>query len=68
MTALGPNEYRCNVCKGVFDKGWSDEEAKAELDSGIFGDVPVEECDVACDDCWKKMGLHHDGPKLVGDG
>lgn len=55
MPNLKPNEYQCSVCEGVFDKGWTDEEAKAELD--VKFQVPVEQCDVVCDDCYKKMGF-----------
>ena len=29
-TILKPNEYQCEACKGVFEKGWSDEEALNE--------------------------------------
>ncbi len=53
---MNPNEYKCAVCHGVFEKGQTDEEAEAELKE-TFGDVPVEECDIVCDDCWQKMGL-----------
>lgn len=47
--------YKCSACGGTFEKGWSDEEAKKELADKF--DVPVEECAIVCDDCYKKMGL-----------
>jgi len=48
--------YTCALCKGVFEFGWSDEEAKAELEENFEG-FTTEECDVVCDDCYKKMGF-----------
>jgi hypothetical protein len=47
---IGKDEYRCEGCGGVFKKGWSDEEALAELKE-VWGDIPVSECGVICDDC-----------------
>jgi len=56
MTKIAANEYKCAACGGVFEKGWSDEEAAAELNAR-YGGIPVEACDVICDDCYNKMGL-----------
>jgi hypothetical protein len=50
-----PKQYTCAVCKETFDQGWSEEEAEAELAS-TFG-VPKDECDIVCDDCYRKMGF-----------
>lgn len=53
---VGPNQYRCAHCGGIFDKGWSDEEAWAEH-TAKFGDTfKPEQTDVICDDCFKAMG------------
>lgn len=49
------DKFTCAVCGETFDKGWSDEEALAELDK-TFG-VPVEECSAVCDSCYNKMGF-----------
>ena len=49
------NEYQCAVCHEVFYKGWTDEEATTEL-AETFA-VPVDECDLVCDDCFKEMGF-----------
>ncbi len=65
---MNDNEYRCVKCGGVFEKGWSDEEAEKELSDGIHGDIPVSDCAIVCDDCWKEMGFDREGPKLIGDG
>jgi hypothetical protein len=56
MARLKTNEYKCEACGGVFEKGWSDDEAVAELDA-TFGGVPVEDCAIICDDCYRKMGF-----------
>ena len=57
------NTFQCAMCKGVFEKGQSEEEALAELKQH-FGDIPPEECGMVCDDCWQK--IHPDKhPHLV---
>lgn len=48
------NEYRCTLCHNVYTKAWSDEEARAEMQSYWPG-VAQEECAVICDDCWQKI-------------
>lgn len=48
-----PETYTCAVCRGTFEKGWSEEEAQAELKQDF--NVPVEQCDIVCDDCYKEM-------------
>ena len=47
------NEYKCSMCKNVYEKGWEDEEAKKEAKE-IWGDIPTEEMCVICDDCFNK--------------
>lgn len=44
--------YTCAMCGETNIKGWTDEEAEAEKDD-IFGPVPLEDCDVICDDCFQ---------------
>jgi len=46
--------YTCAACEGVFDYGWTEEEALAEKEEN-FGDMPTEEMAVVCDDCYNKM-------------
>lgn len=48
------NVYTCTICKGVYNKGWSDEEAEKELEQK-FGKRNIEDCDVVCDDCYNKF-------------
>ena len=52
----GENQYRCAACGGVFDKGWSDEDAKAEH-TKTFPETPLDDCAIVCDDCYKRMGF-----------
>lgn len=48
--------FTCAVCKETFASAWSDDEARAELRSN-FGNVPVEQCALACEDCVRKGDL-----------
>jgi hypothetical protein len=47
-------EFRCAACGGVFDKGWSDDEAAAELGRAFPG-FTTDDCDLVCDDCYDRM-------------
>ena len=48
------NEYQCAKCRGIYEKGWTDEEALEEQES-IFGKIPEQEKAVICDDCFNEM-------------
>ena len=51
------NEYQCAQCKGIFEKGRSDEEAVKEA-VGTFGKSPAEwkvEAVLVCDNCYQLM-------------
>ena len=48
------NEYQCAMCKGIFEKGWTEEESVSELKEN-FGDISKEDCDVICDDCYNAI-------------
>lgn len=45
--------WQCDDCGGVFEKEWSDKEAEKELRAN-FGNIPVEQCGLVCDDCYQK--------------
>lgn len=50
------NQYQCAMCKGVFDKGWSDEEANQELIDNFGKDIAENEpLDIVCDPCYQKI-------------
>ena len=46
--------FKCVACRGTFNKGWSDEEAIAEHQEH-FPEVPLEETDLVCDDCYQLL-------------
>lgn len=50
-----PNTFTCANCKGVFEKGWSDEAAAAELTENFGSNVSTADCEVVCDDCYKQI-------------
>lgn len=55
MTSVAENEYRCAVCNGVFTKGWSEAEARAEA-AELFGQQPdTHDMEIVCDDCFQKI-------------
>lgn len=49
---MGPDEFECQVCHGIFEKGWTDEESAAEGEAN-FGDIPEDEKALICDPCWE---------------
>jgi rubredoxin len=46
--------YTCEQCGGVFDAGWTEEEARAEQRQN-FGDMPDGVMAQVCDDCYKQI-------------
>lgn len=46
--------YQCAMCERTFESERSEEEALAEKQE-LWGDVPIEDCDVVCDDCWQEV-------------
>ena len=48
------NEYRCAVCQQVYDKGVSDEEAKAEAEQ-LWTEEELEDTELVCDDCFNEI-------------
>lgn len=56
LLVVGPGQFVCEICIGVFDKAWSDDEAAAELSEKFNGATPSES-GVVCDDCYRQMGF-----------
>ena len=50
-----PIKYKCAVCKGEFTSGWTDSEAKKELEQQFPGFKP-EDCEILCDVCYNLQG------------
>ena len=53
---VGPNQYRCDCCGMIYEKGWTDEEAAAETKE-VFGVEHGDDDAVVCDTCFKMMGF-----------
>lgn len=51
---MAANQFKCAICEQTFDKDWTDKEAEAEL-MEHFGNYSKEDCDIVCDDCYKRM-------------
>ena len=49
---LKENEYQCAKCEGIFKYGQSEEKALQEKEM-LFPEVPIEDCAIICDDCFK---------------
>jgi hypothetical protein len=49
---LKKDEFRCAMCNKVFTKGVSDEEAFDKFHEE-FPDIPIEDTDLICDDCYR---------------
>jgi len=48
-------KYQCAICKGIYEKGLSDDEAEQEM-KDVFGEnVTVDDCGIVCDDCYNDM-------------
>ena len=57
MRQLKKNEYQCAMCRKIYTKGWSDEEARRECEA-VWGSQPEDipgGFNQVCDDCWKEM-------------
>ena len=50
------NEFKCAMCGGIFEKGWTDEEAMKECKEN-FGEkmASAEDYEVVCNDCYQKI-------------
>lgn len=48
------NQFKCEMCGGIFDKERSDEETQAEAQElWNIDKLPEEEQAIVCDDCFK---------------
>ena len=52
---MKPEEFKCEECGGIFEKGWTDNEARLEQIENEFGNIPNNQLAVICDDCYKKI-------------
>lgn len=52
---LKPNEFRCFECGGVFDKGWTDEEAIEEEKRNFGANADPDGAELLCEECYLKF-------------
>lgn len=54
---LKQNEFQCAMCKGIFEKGWSDEEAEKEAEElwGKKTSISDPRMVIVCDNCFQKI-------------
>ena len=50
---MAAETFTCALCRGVFEKAWSDAEAESEYAS-LWSDAPGP-VDVICEDCFQKF-------------
>lgn len=55
ITPLASNEYRCASCAGVFEKGWTNEEAEAERAMNGWESMADDDMALVCEDCYQKL-------------
>ena len=48
------SSFKCAMCGGEFETGWSDEEASAEFNQ-YFPEHDIKNADTVCDDCFNKI-------------
>ncbi len=48
-------KYKCAICKEVYFYGWTEKEAENELKENFGGLISTEDCELVCDDCYKKI-------------
>ena len=65
MTDTKPT-YECAMCHETYECGWSHEEALAESKE-LFGDIPADETEVVCDDCFKEMTASYSPKQFLTD-
>lgn len=46
--------FTCEICRGVFEKAWTDEEAMAEAEEA-FPTSDLTDTGLVCDDCYEKV-------------
>lgn len=53
MLVKNPDVFTCGLCKGVFPKGWTDEEAENEYQEKFGESAPTgDDRALICEDCY----------------
>lgn len=53
MTINNGAFFTCEKCNETFPKGWSDEEALAEMEKNGLGNLNEDELGVLCEECYR---------------
>jgi hypothetical protein len=48
------NEFQCELCRGIYEKGWSEDDAKAEFGKDFPG-FQLSDAGLICEDCYNKI-------------
>ncbi len=54
-------DFICACCNETFPQEWTDEEALEEKKE-LFGDMPLEEMEKVCDECFYKLMKFNEHP------
>ena len=54
-------EFTCACCKETFPQEWTEEECLKEKQE-LFGDMPMNQMEKVCDDCFYKIMKHNKHP------
>lgn len=54
-SCLRQNEFRCSICRGVFEKAWTDDEAASEAVQRWGGAALAQGASVVCEDCFQNL-------------
>lgn len=46
--------YTCSICEETYESDCSIEETLAEKEA-LWGDIPLEQCESVCDDCFRRI-------------
>ncbi len=49
------DEYKCSMCKKVYQKGWTEEEAKKEYEKNFGVSLDQVEVALVCDTCYSTI-------------
>lgn len=49
-----PRIFTCARCGYSYESAWTDEEALEEKETN-FGEIPLENCVIVCDDCYAQI-------------
>lgn len=61
------DKFLCAGCNGIFTKGWTDDEAEAEMLQNGLGNIPKHHRAEVCTSCYKKLMKERGHEKFVDE-